>query len=196
MKKLYKFTGRNGEAYNGYKWPLPTKRGNRWTPGDWTTPIIGELEECKNGYHLVDVNHVFDWMSQEMYFAEYRGEIKSSIDEDKYVVRQARLLKPVEKYNDKNLRLFAVWCARNALALINEPDERSVNAVNVAERFAFGKASADELAAARAVARDVAWDVVWAVAWDVAWAAARAVAREAREAREAQLKHFKKMFGL
>lgn len=62
---------------------------------------------------------------------------------------------------DKDMRLFAVWCAREALKLDN-PDERSINACNVAERFANGQANSDELAAARdaagAAARDAARD--------------------------------------
>ena len=51
-------------------------------------------------------------------------------------------------------RLFAVWCAREALKLIAEPDARSVKACNVAERFANGEATQDELAAASDAASD------------------------------------------
>ena len=84
--------------------------------------------------------------------------------------------------DDRTLRLFAVWCARNTpLAdgrktgnLITDP--RSLAALDVAERFANGTASRDELAAARDAARDAAW-YAWA-----AWAAARAAARDAARA--------------
>jgi hypothetical protein len=90
--------------------------------------------------------------------------------------------------NEKNERLFAVWCARNTpmrdgrttSALLTDP--RSVAALEVAERFAHGNASADELAAAGtaawsaagASARDAAWDSAWAAAWSAARAAAEA----------------------
>ena len=47
---------------------------------------------------------------------------------------------------DRELRLFAVFCARSALALIPSPDPRSVAACDVAERFAEGAASQKELA--------------------------------------------------
>jgi hypothetical protein len=54
----------------------------------------------------------------------------------------------------KDLILFVVWCAREALKLIANPDERSVNACNVAERYANGEATREELFAARAAAYD------------------------------------------
>jgi hypothetical protein len=70
--------------------------------------------------------------------------------------------------DDRIARLFAVWCARQALALVESPDARSVAAVDTAERFANGEATEDELAAAGAAA------------WAAAWAAARAAARAAQ----------------
>ena len=85
-----------------------------------------------------------------------------------------------EFLTDKDLRLFAVWCAREALKLDANPDERSINACNVAERFANGEATSEELAAAgaaaraaaRATARAASRDAAWAAAWEAAWAAA------------------------
>ena len=68
--------------------------------------------------------------------------------------------------DDRNLRLFAVWCARQVQHLMTDP--RSVAAVDVAERFANGDATAEELKAARAAA--------WAAAGAAAWAAAGAAA--------------------
>lgn len=82
----------------------------------------------------------------------------------------------------RTLRLFAAWCARGALALVGNPDPRSVAACDVAERFANGEATVDELAAARAAARDAARDAAWAAAWDAARAAARAAAWAAARA--------------
>ena len=70
--------------------------------------------------------------------------------------------------HDREWRLFAVWCARKVQHLMKDP--RSLNALDVAERFANGLAHRDELNAAR----DAAWDA----AWDVAWTAARAAARD------------------
>jgi hypothetical protein len=55
------------------------------------------------------------------------------------------LLLRKEFLSEKDLRLFAVWCARELLKLIENPDERSVNACNVAEKFANGEATKEEL---------------------------------------------------
>ena len=76
--------------------------------------------------------------------------------------------------DDRTLRLFAIWCARNTpLAdgrkvgdLLTDP--RSLAALEVAERYAAGKATDEELAAARAAA----WAAAWAAARDAAGAAA------------------------
>ena len=86
---------------------------------------------------------------------------------------------------DREWRLFAVWCARRGQHLMT--DSRSVEALDVAERFANGLATQQELAAARdaagdawaaarAAARDAAGyaarDAAWYAAGDAAWAAA------------------------
>jgi hypothetical protein len=94
--------------------------------------------------------------------------------------------------HDREMRLYAVWCARQVQHLMTDP--RSIAALDVAERHADGLATDDELAAAwaaawaaRAAAWD-AWDAAWAAAWaagaaawDAAWAA-RAAARAAWDA--------------
>jgi hypothetical protein len=122
---------------------------------------------------------------------------------------------------EKELRLFAVWCARQVQHLMK--DKRSLDALDVAERFALGKASVEELRAARGAARgsadaadaadaargaargaaDAAWYAAWDAAdaargsadaaWYAAWAAGAAGAAALGAARDAQLKQFKKM---
>ena len=53
--------------------------------------------------------------------------------------------------HDKEIRLYAVWCARQVQHLM--PDKRSLAALDVSEAFANGKVTKKELAAARAAAR-------------------------------------------
>lgn len=65
----------------------------------------------------------------------------------------------------KILRLFAVWCCRQVEHLMT--DERSRRAVDVAESFADGKATEQELDAAGAAA----WAAALASASAAAWAA-------------------------
>jgi len=66
---------------------------------------------------------------------------------------------------DKELRLFAVWCARQVQHLMT--DERSINALDVAERHANGCETDEELTAAGGAA--------WAAAAYAALAAAAAI---------------------
>ena len=95
--------------------------------------------------------------------------------------------------DDRTLRLFAVWCARNTPLsdgrkvgdLLTDP--RSLAALEVVERYANGNATDDELAAAGAAAGAAAEAAAWAAAgaaardaaWAAAWAAARDAARDA-----------------
>ena len=61
-----------------------------------------------------------------------------------------------EFLSDKDLRLFAVWCVREALKLVENTDIRSITACDVAERFANGAATESELKAAEDAARTAA----------------------------------------
>jgi hypothetical protein len=47
--------------------------------------------------------------------------------------------------SNKDLRLFAVSFARNALKLVGNPDHRSIEACDVSERYANGQATKKEL---------------------------------------------------
>ena len=67
---------------------------------------------------------------------------------------------------DRDMRLFAVWCAREALKLVDNPDPRSVNACDVAEGYANGDATDTELDAAWSAAWDAARSAAWSAAWD------------------------------
>ena len=100
--------------------------------------------------------------------------------------------------HDREIRLYAVWCARQVQHLMT--DARSIAALDVAERYANGEATQAELDAAQAAAW-AAWDAAGdaagaardaagAAAWDArdagdaAWAA-RVAARAAWDARDA-----------
>ncbi len=57
---------------------------------------------------------------------------------------------------DKEIRLFAVWCARQVQHLMK--DQRSIEAIDVAEKYAHGLATEDELTTAGAAAGSASWD--------------------------------------
>ena len=85
---------------------------------------------------------------------------------------------------ERELRLFACWSVRNTPLADGRTvwdlltDKRSQTAVEVAERYADGLATVEELDAARDAARAAAW----AAAWDAARAAAWAAAMDAQNA--------------
>ncbi len=83
------------------------------------------------------------------------------------------LLRP-DLLDDSTLRLFACWCARQVLALVEDPDPRSLSAVDIAECFARGEADRSALAAAESAA--------WAAAESAARYAAAAAGYAARAA--------------
>ena len=83
---------------------------------------------------------------------------------------------------DKEIRLYAVWCVRQVQHLLT--DKRSLDALDVAERYANGDATDAELTAAWAAARAAAWGAAWSTrdaASAAAWAAARAARTSAHQ---------------
>lgn len=84
-------------------------------------------------------------------------------------------LQTVEGY-DREIRLFTVECARSVQHLMTDP--RSLQALDVAERFANGLATEEELTAARDAAWDAARDVAWAASLAAVWTATGDTTRE------------------
>ena len=64
---------------------------------------------------------------------------------------------------DRELRLYAVWCARQVQHLMT--DSRCLAAPDVAERFAHGEATDQDLTAARTAVNDATGDAGWSAAW-------------------------------
>jgi len=81
---------------------------------------------------------------------------------------------------DRELRLFAVWSARQVQHLMT--DARSLAALDVSQRHANGEASDQELAAAGEAAWAAASNAAGAAAREAAWAAASNAAGDAARA--------------
>ena len=81
--------------------------------------------------------------------------------------------------HDREIRLYAVWCARQVQHLMT--DKRSLDALDVAERYANGLATENELDIAGDAARGAAGAAEGDAARVAAWAvgAARVAARDA-----------------
>ena len=167
MEKLFKVLDTDASAYHG-------GQGQWHTTRKWMPPIEGELVPCMNGYHLCRVRDLIHWLGPSIWEATCRGE---RVDiENKIVVREARLVRKLETWNEKTARLFACDCAERALERIKTPDPRSVAAIAVSRRFANGTATREELAAAGDAAEAAAGTTFWATADITAWDAARAAA--------------------
>jgi hypothetical protein len=101
-------------------------------------------------------------------------------------------------------RRYAVECARRVQHLMS--DQRSIAALDVAERFARGQAAGEELSAAEAAgwaaavaaadaagwaaARAAAWDAAEAAGWAAGWAAEATARAHERSAQDAILRRY------
>ncbi len=201
--KYYKVLDKDGcSCYGGnIKWSLPKRsEDGTWTPGEWMPEIEGELKPCRNGYHVVTLEQLPNWLGERIFEVEVGKEILP--DDDKSVVRTCRLTRECAGWNERTARLFACDCAEHVLSLYEAkyPDDRRPRkAIEVARRYAEGTATREELAAARDAAREAAWaaagaarEAAWAArdaaeaAWEAAWAAEGAAAGAAARAAEQQ----------
>jgi hypothetical protein len=200
--KYYKVLDKHGCSCHGgeAEWSLPTRNADgTWTPGEWMPEIEGELKPCRNGYHVVTLEQLPDWLGERIFEVEPGDEIVH--EDNKSVTRTCRLTRECTGWNERTARLFACDCAERVLYLFEarHPDDgRPRQAIEIARRYAEGKATVEELAAARAAAweaalnasRDAGWDAAReaaedaarAAAWAAAWAAARDASREASRA--------------
>ena len=183
--RLFKVLDIDGTAYHGGdgKWSLP--KGGK--PGKWMPPIEGELIPCKNGYHACHEQDLLQWLGPKIYELEYRGEIVEY--DNKVVIREARLLREFENWNECTARLFACDCAEHVLDIFEKEhpdDERPRKAIEAARQYARSEVDKATLDAARTAAWAAAWAATWAAAgaaaWAATWAAAEAAAWATAEA--------------
>jgi hypothetical protein len=178
------FNGTAGAYGHGdYSDYMPTQNADgTWTPGEWLPPVKPRL--CESGYHWCDGElQLLRHLGETCYVIEPDGETVRG--DDKCASGTIRLLFPVEAYNETNLRLFAVDCARQVAHLTEDPElthavldvcvayaeygEEWAAARDAAGVAAGAAARAAAGAAAGAAARDAAWVAAWAAAGDAAW---------------------------
>lgn len=186
--KYYKVLDRDGRSCHGgvAEWSLPTKNDDgTWTPGDWMPPVEGYLKPCANGYHVVSIGQLLEWLGERIFEVEVGDEIVH--DDDKSVVRTCRLTRECTGWNDLTARLFACDCAARVLHLYEAEypdDDRPRKAIEVSRKYANGEATREELNTARDSALDAAlaatlnaarvteWDTALNAASNAAWSAA------------------------
>ena len=148
----------------------------------------GKPELCERGMHAGRT--VIDALKYAPGPILDRVEVQGDIAQDghKFCGRRRRTLWRIDA--EAILHEFACRCAEDALALVANPDPRSLAAVKAKREWLRGNITDDQLVASRDAARDAAWDAArardaaWDVAWDVAWDAAwaRAAAGDAARA--------------
>jgi len=171
------------KAYHFLKSNMTPGEGEEkpWEVGE-EREIKGEIQLCKHGYHSSP-----SWYDALGYAPGNMAcivEVSRPVEKDKtkQVSHKRKLIAATDA--EKPLRAWACDCAERALKATGVTDKRSWNAIRVARLYNEGKATKEELAAARAAASDAraaasdAWAAAWAAASD-AWAAARAAASDA-----------------
>ena len=150
-----------------------------------TYTVKGPLVMCEHGLHWS--RRIIDALQyapgSTICLVEAWGDTQEQ--SDKGVSTHRKVLAKVN--GEKLLRLFAADCAEEALTLCKVTDKRSWQAVEVARKYANGKATKEELATARAAARAASRAAAgaasraasWDAAGDAAWAAARDAAGDA-----------------
>jgi hypothetical protein len=137
----WKVLNKDRTAFHGGqgKWPAP----KRWLE------VKGPLVPCQHGLHVCRQQDLVHWLGPTIWEVEVEGE--QVVAENKVVVRRARLVQQLRTWNEKNARLFACDCAEAVLPLYEKYNESKAphNAIAVARKFAAGKATREELDAAR-----------------------------------------------
>lgn len=142
-------------------------------------PTRADLKRGAGGYHMSKV--ILDALRYAFGSSVSRVRGSGEIIEgtDKLVARERTVLWAVDA--ESILHEYACRCAEDALALLDDPDPRSIRAIEAKRAWLRGEATDNELRAARAAARDAGAerDAAWAAAWDAAWSAARDAAWDA-----------------
>lgn len=153
---LYKVLDAEGRSCNGgcAQWSLPTcNEDGAWTPGDWMLPIEGKLAPCECGYHGARDAQVLEWLGPRLFEMEYRGEMMA--EDDKVVCREVRLLRELGGWNARTARLFALWCVREALRIVDLENDTAHSICDVVERFVNGRATSEDMSTAWITAKQV-----------------------------------------
>jgi hypothetical protein len=174
--KYYKFTRaeRYGTHRTSYQYP---------TPGEWTEPVKPVL--CEAGYHVCTAEHLLLWRDECLWEVEVKGE--SVHGNDKSAFEQIRLVRQIEAWNPKVLRIYAADEAEDVLHLFEAKypdDNRPRLAIQAARDYAKGLIFSEQLFEA-ARAADLAADRVAADASAADYAARSAAAAAAASAADA-----------
>ena len=160
--------------------------------GKWKNPLVragvvyvhkGPIEPCRRGLHASI--RAMDALSFAPGSIACRVECWDRVQHEvgnKLVCGRRKVLAVADA--TKTMKLWALWCAEEALKLVPNPGPRSLSAIEAGRDFLDGKITLEELNAARSADAD-AWSAADAARYaaDAArYAAARSAAAAARYA--------------
>jgi hypothetical protein len=145
-----------------------------------TLTVTGTPVLCERGLHAsIRVLDALGYAPDQTRLCRVRVGGDVVIGSDKIAgTRRTVLWSLTQRQTDAVLREFACRVAEDALRAAHVTDERSWTAIRVAREYQAGRATKQELAAAR----DAAWAAAGDAAGAAAWAAARAAGEAARDA--------------
>ncbi len=129
-----------------------TGQGNLLVYPGQVLRVEGEIVPCANGLHAS--RKALDALQYAPGATVQRVVVRGDIREegDKFAGRERECLWTADA--SRVLHEFAIWCAEEALKTTGDADPRSLKALEVKRLWLEGKATDEELDAARAAARD------------------------------------------
>jgi len=173
-------TNLSHEPYQRWTTPYKTADGTwkpgKWKPGKWTWALRDSLDWWDDGVFLCHKHELIDHLGPVLYEAESHGEYVDY--QYRPVYKKIRLLRQVETWNERTMRLFVCDCVEHAIDLCEQWGKFYFAArrwIESIRQFANGKLSNTELYAVHKNAmertgctgdeqvRTEAWIMYWAV---------------------------------
>jgi hypothetical protein len=110
--------------------------GTRWAVGEWVEAGPEAPAPCRQGVHACRAADLPYWLNRELWEVELGGEITETAY--KLVAERGRLVRRLERWDERALRRLAESCAAQARAL--GVDEIAADCETVIAKGAYGLA--------------------------------------------------------
>jgi hypothetical protein len=111
--RTYKFLAAGAVGpFSGFAWPAPRNGG----PGAWVA-ADGPVALCGRGLHLCRPIDLAHWLCDELWEAEAGSELVDGID--CVIAQRARLVRPIDAWQDGGAARFASACIDHAADLVS-----------------------------------------------------------------------------
>jgi hypothetical protein len=100
--------------------------GARWTVGQWMESGPGAPDPCRQGVHACRPDDLPYWLNRELWEVELEGEVAET--QYKLVAERGRLVRRIDRWDQRTFRRFAEACAAQVRALGTEDIARDCDA--------------------------------------------------------------------